>query len=63
MNQNGVRRKEGQMDGDGKDQVSESVRNGHGKGSELRVHMVDSRGGGNWALMDLIGRESQGERV
>ena len=51
------------MDGDGKDQVSESVRNGHGKGSELRVHMVDSRGGGNWALMDLIGRESQGERV
>ena len=73
MNQNSLRRKEGQMDGDGEDHVSERVGTGHRKQLELGRQdqdnllgwsaRVDSKGGGNSALMDFIGTKRKGEKV
>ena len=46
VNQSGVRRKEGQLDSKGKNQVSERVWNGHRKQEELRRQEQDNLLGG-----------------
>ena len=72
VNRNSARRKEGRTVGNGGDQgrvlgmATGEGRVSNGKNRTIfwgRVHVVEGGGGGNSALMDFVGMESQGERI